>query len=62
MGFDQVEIDQMGGRRTLSRDDFFKIDLDTRIDLLCKGWVQFFREGKPISPLEAMKKTEGESR
>jgi hypothetical protein len=56
MGFDSVTVQSENGQaRALTRDEFYRIPLEQRVRMLCKGMVKFFREGRSIPATEAMK-------
>ncbi len=56
MLFDQVSIQQADGSwKIMTPDEFYKIALEERVPLLCKGWVRFFKDGAPVSALKAMR-------
>ena len=55
-GYDQVEIPAPGGgTRSLTRKQFETLPLRERVSYLIEGTAQFFLDGRPISPSEAMR-------
>jgi hypothetical protein len=57
MNFDRVMISYPDGRvAALSPAEFYAIPLGERIELLTASRMKFERDGRAISPLEALKK------
>lgn len=57
MNFDRVMISYPDGRvAALSPSEFYAIPLGERIELLTASRMKFEKDGRPISPLEALKK------
>lgn len=57
MNFDRVTISYPDGRvASLSPSEFYAIPLGERIELLTASRMKFERDGRVISPLEALKK------
>jgi hypothetical protein len=55
-GYDQVEVPAPGGgTRSLTRKQFETLPLRERVSYLIEGTAQFFLDGRPISPSEAMR-------
>jgi hypothetical protein len=55
-GYDRVVIPAPeGGTRSLSRKQFEGLPLRERVGYLIDGTAQFFLDGSPISPSEAMR-------
>jgi hypothetical protein len=55
-GYDRVEVPAPGGgTRTLTRRQFETLPLRERVSFLIEGTAQFFLDGRPISPSEAMR-------
>ncbi len=56
MGFDSATVRTDDGQaRAMTPDEFYRIPLEARVRLLCKGAVQFFKGGKPVPAVEAVK-------
>lgn len=56
MGFDSVTVRSEDGRaRVLTPEEFYGIPLIERVGMLCKGAVQFFKDGKQVPATEAVK-------
>jgi len=54
--YDRVEVPAPGGgRRSLTPKQFEILPLRERVSFLIEGTAQFFRDGRPISPSEAMR-------
>jgi len=54
--FDEVTIQQPDGtQQRLTADEFFKLKLVDRVNLLCGLKVRFFKAGRPVPATEAMK-------
>jgi hypothetical protein len=55
-GYDRVEVPASGGgTRSLTRKQFETLPLRDRVAYLIEGTAQFFLDGRPISPSEAMR-------
>ena len=55
-GYDRVEVPAPeGGTRSLTRNQFETLPLRERVAFLIEGTAQFFLDGRPISPSEAMR-------
>jgi len=54
--FDEAVVDEPNGtKKRLTYEEFFKLPLVQRVNMLCSLKVRFFRAGHPISAAEAMK-------
>ena len=57
MNFDKAIIVTPDGReKPLSPTEFLAIPLGERIELLTASKIKFFRNGQPISPIEAVRR------
>ena len=55
-GYDQVVVPAVeGGTQALSRKQFESLPLRQRVSYLIEGTAQFFMNGLPISPRDAMR-------
>lgn len=55
-GYDRVVVPGPdGGTRALSRKQFEALPLRERVSYLIEGTAQFFLDGKPILPSDAMR-------
>lgn len=54
--FDHVSLQKAGGWNLITADEFLRIPLGERIDLVMKGKAQFVRDGQVIGAKEALKK------
>ncbi|HEX9575786.1 MAG TPA: hypothetical protein VF994_16950 [Myxococcales bacterium] len=55
-GYDRVVVPAPGGgTRSLARKQFEALPLRERVSYLIEGTAQFFLDGQPISPSEAMR-------
>ena len=55
-GYDRVDVPAPGGRtRSLTRKQFETLPLRERVSYLIEGTAQFFLDGTPVSPSEAMR-------
>jgi hypothetical protein len=55
-GYDRVVVPAPeGGTRSLSRKQFENLPLRERVSYLIEGTAQFFLDGRPILPSEAMR-------
>ena len=55
-GYDRVDVPAPGGgTRSLTRKQFETLPLRERVSFLIEGTAQFFLDGRPISPSEAMR-------
>jgi hypothetical protein len=55
-GYDRVVVPAPeGGTRSLSRKQFENLPLRERVSYLIEGTAQFFLDGKPVLPSEAMR-------
>ena len=55
-GYDRVVVPAPdGGTRSLSRKQFEALPLRERVSYLIEGTAQFFLDGKPILPSDAMR-------
>jgi len=54
--FDEAVLDEANGTKTrLTHDEFFKLPLVQRVNMLCKLKVRFFKAGQPVPAAQAMK-------
>jgi hypothetical protein len=54
--FDEAVLDEANGaKKRVSYEEFFKLPLVQRVDLLCKLKVRFFKAGQPVPAALAMK-------
>jgi hypothetical protein len=54
--FDEAVIQQPDGtQQRLTADEFFKLPLVQRVNLLCGLKVRFLKAGRPVPAAEAMK-------
>ena len=55
-GYDLVLVPESGGgTRSLSRKQFESLPLRERVSYLIDGTAQFFLEGRPVQPRDAMR-------
>ena len=55
-GYDRVVVPEPGGgTRSLTRKQFETLPLRERVAYLIEGTAQFFLDGRPILPSEAMR-------
>ena len=55
-GYDRVVVpDSSGGTRSLSRKQFESLSLRERVAYLIDGTAQFFLDGRPVQPRDAMR-------
>jgi hypothetical protein len=54
--FDEAVLDEANGtKKRVTYEEFFKLPLVQRVDLLCKLKVRFFKAGQPVPAALAMK-------
>jgi len=54
--FDKVVMEIPGeGMKELTPVEFRALPIAKRVDLLVKGYFKFFKEGKPVPAMEALK-------
>ena len=54
--FDEAVIDEANGAKTrLTYEDFFKLPLVRRVNMLRELKVRFFKAGRPVSAVEALR-------
>jgi hypothetical protein len=54
--FDEALVQQTDGTQVrMTEEEFFKLPLVERVNLLCALKVRFFKAGRPVPAAEAMK-------
>lgn len=54
--FDEALVEQPDGtQQRMTEEEFFKLPLVQRVNLLCGLKVRFFKAGRPVPAAEAMK-------
>jgi hypothetical protein len=57
MNFEEAIIRMPDGQeQRVSHDEFMTIPLSERIELMTASRIKFFRDGQPISPIEAVRR------
>ena len=53
--FDRIFLNEASGRRELTTDEFLKLPLYARVQLILENRVEFSLAGRPVASREALK-------